>query len=58
MTLRTHDGEIKARIPADRSARMGETVGLDFVGATVTLFDRQTGRAIRSDLNEGVLAHG
>ena len=58
VTLRTPDGEIKARIPAGQAARMGETVGLDFNGATVTLFDRQTGRAIRSDLNEGVLAHG
>ena len=58
VTLRTHEGEIKARIPAGQAARMGETVGLDFNGATVTLFDRQSGRAIRSDLNEGVLADG
>ena len=58
VTLATPDGEIKARIQADRRARMGESVGLDFNGATVTLFDRQTGRALRSDLNEGVLAHG
>ncbi|SEL79935.1 carbohydrate ABC transporter ATP-binding protein, CUT1 family [Roseovarius azorensis] len=58
VTLKTHNGEVKARIPSDQRARMGETVGLDFNGATVTLFDSQSGRAIRSDLNEGVLSHG
>ena len=58
VTLKTHNGEVKARIPSDQRARMGETVGLDFNGTTVTLFDSQSGRAIRSDLNEGVLSHG
>jgi multiple sugar transport system ATP-binding protein len=58
VTLATPNGEIKARIPSDRRARVGERVGLSFDGATVTLFDRQSGRALRSDLNEGVLSHG
>ena len=58
VTLKTHNGEIKARIAADQPARVGETVGLEFNGATVTLFDSQSGRAILSDLNEGVLSHG
>jgi multiple sugar transport system ATP-binding protein len=58
VTLETANGELKARIPADRIARVGESVGLDFIGSTVTLFDAQTGRALRSDLNEGVLSHG
>jgi multiple sugar transport system ATP-binding protein len=58
VTLATPNGDLKARIPADRAARVGETVGLDFNGATVTLFDAQSGRALRSDLNEGVLAYG
>jgi multiple sugar transport system ATP-binding protein len=58
VTIATHNGELKARTPADRIARVGETVGLDFNGATVTLFDAQSGRALRSALNEGVLAHG
>ena len=58
LTLATHNGEIKARIPADTVVRTGETVGLEFNPATVTLFDNQSGRAIRSDLNEGVLSHG
>src|SRR6056297_1053064 len=58
VTLATRNGEVKARIPSDRAARVGETVGLDFDGTTVTLFDNQTGRAIPSALNAGVLSHG
>ncbi|MEQ8290649.1 MAG: ABC transporter ATP-binding protein [Roseovarius sp.] len=57
VTLKTHNGEVKARIGSEQPARVGESVGLDFNGQTVTLFDTQAGRAIRSDLNEGVLSH-
>ncbi len=58
ITLKTTHGIVKARAAAGEVARVGETVGLDFNGKTVTLFDTQTGRALRSELNEGVLAHG
>ncbi len=58
VTLETENGDVKARIASDQVVRVGETVGLEFNGATVTLFDNQTGRAIQSDLNEGVLSHG
>ncbi|WP_269585863.1 ABC transporter ATP-binding protein [Roseibium sp. Sym1] len=57
VTLKTANGELKARIPSDQAVRAGEYVGLEFNGATVTLFDNQSGRALRSELNEGVLAH-
>lgn len=52
VTLKTHNGDIKARIPSDQVVKVGETVGLDFNGTTVTLFDNQSGNAIRSALNE------
>jgi multiple sugar transport system ATP-binding protein len=58
VTLETHNGPLKARIPSDRVARVGETVGLEFDGSTVTLFDAQTGHALRTDLNEGILTRG
>ncbi len=58
VTLSCPNGHIKARIPADQPARTGDTVGLVFRKATVTLFDSQSGRALRSDLNAGVLARG
>ena len=57
VTLDTQNGQVKARVPSDQPARTGETVGLSFNGAMVTLFDNQTGRALKSDLNAGVL-HG
>ncbi len=57
VTIATADGQIKARIPADQPAHAEENVGLEFNGSTVSLFDNQSGRALRSDLNEGVLSH-
>jgi len=57
VTLATPLGEVKARTPSGQIATVGETVALDFNPRTVTLFDAQSGRALRSDLNEGVL-HG
>ncbi|MBO9475203.1 ABC transporter ATP-binding protein [Shimia sp. R10_1] len=57
VTLNTHGGEVKARISAQQAARAGETVGLEFNPSTITLFDRQSGRALKSELNEGIL-HG
>ncbi|MCV6594180.1 MAG: ABC transporter ATP-binding protein [Silicimonas sp.] len=57
VTLETAGGEIKARVPAHQVARVGESLGLDFEAGTITLFDRQSGRALKSELNEGVL-HG
>jgi multiple sugar transport system ATP-binding protein len=58
VTIQTENGILKARIPSGRVCRLGETVGLECNRTYVTLFDSQTGRALRSALNEGVLAHG
>ena len=58
ITLTTAHGEVKARTPSDQPAKVGDKVGLEFNPSTITLFDNQSGRAIRSDLNEGVLSHG
>ncbi len=58
VTLKGEDGNLKARISSDQSVREGEPVGLTFDARTVTLFDAQSGRALKSDLNEGVLGRG
>ena len=58
VTLETANGELKARIDSARTASVGDRVGLGFDAATVTLFDETSGRALRSELNEKVLAHG
>ncbi len=58
VTIKTPNGVVKARLPAREQARVGEIVGLEFDQKTITMFDSQTGRALRSELNEGVLANG
>ena len=58
VTLKTANGNVKARISSELVAKVGDSVGLEFHGDTVTLFDNQSGRALKSDLNEGVLSHG
>lgn len=58
VTLQSPNGELKARIDARQSVAPGETVGLEFRSAAVTLFDKSTGRALTSELNEGVVGHG
>jgi len=58
VTLKTFEGAVKARIPSGQAAKVGTSVGLEFNGSTVTLFDRSSGRAIRSALNQGVVSHG
>lgn len=58
VTLESADGQIKARIPASHAVRMDDTVGLEFDSAAISLFDADSGRALRSELNEGVLEHG
>ncbi|KNG95389.1 ABC transporter ATP-binding protein [Pseudaestuariivita atlantica] len=55
VTLTTAGGEVKARVPSGQVAQPGDTVGMTFDPATITLFERGSGRALRSALNEGVL---
>ena len=58
VTIETPNGGLKARIASDQPATVGETIGISFVGETVTIFDKASGRALKSELNEGVLGHG
>jgi multiple sugar transport system ATP-binding protein len=52
VTLETPGGEIKARIPALETVRIGEGVGIGFDTATLSLFDAGTGRAMVVDRAE------
>ena len=56
VAVETADGMLKARIPADRTLKMGETVGLALNAARLSLFDRGSGRAIRTAQHGG--SHG
>ncbi len=58
ITLDSPNGELKARVDSSRRVATGETVGLVFNSETITLFDQSSGQALRSALNEEVLANG
>ncbi len=57
VTVTTRYGVLKARSPANIVFRAGENVGLDFRPDTLSIFDKESGRAIRTALYEGG-AHG
>jgi multiple sugar transport system ATP-binding protein len=53
VTVTTRYGALKARSPASVSFRTGEHVGLDFRPDTLSIFDKASGRAVRTALHEG-----
>ncbi|MDQ6435306.1 ABC transporter ATP-binding protein [Mesorhizobium sp. LHD-90] len=57
VAVETAGGMVKARVPAEIQLRTGEPVGLAFNAVRVSLFERQSGRAVRTGLHEGA-AHG
>ncbi len=57
VTINTEHGPLKARLPASMAVRSGETVGLTFRSERLSLFERATGRAIKTALYEGA-RHG
>ncbi|MFY7962798.1 MAG: ABC transporter ATP-binding protein [Elsteraceae bacterium] len=57
VTITTAHGSVKARIAADLPVRRGETVGLSLRSERLSLFDLESGRALRSALHDGA-AHG
>jgi len=58
VTLGSPNGILKARTDSTQIATVGDKVGLAFKAASITLFDETSGRALRSELNHGVLANG
>jgi len=53
VTVTTRYGTLKARSPASVSFRTGEHVGLDFRPDTLSIFDKASGRSVRTALHEG-----
>jgi multiple sugar transport system ATP-binding protein len=53
VTVTTRYGALKARSPASMRFRTGESVGLDFRPDTLSIFDKASGRAIRTALHGG-----
>ena len=52
VTIDTAGGPLRAKLASTVPVREGEGVGLAFNAERITLFDRATGRALRSDLHE------
>jgi multiple sugar transport system ATP-binding protein len=52
VTLMTRSGRVKARLPADVPARIGETVGLALRPEKLSLFDKASGKALRTALHD------
>jgi multiple sugar transport system ATP-binding protein len=50
VAIETAKGLLKARVPADRTFRIGETVGLELNSEKLSLFDCASGRAVKSSL--------
>jgi multiple sugar transport system ATP-binding protein len=57
VTVDTEQGQVKARLPSTLPVKIGETVGLNFRADTLSLFDAQTGSAIRT-ASHGSAGHG
>jgi multiple sugar transport system ATP-binding protein len=58
VSVETPHGPLKARLPSDHVASVGDTVGLRFDRRTLTVFDAGSGRALISEANRKVLDHG
>ncbi len=54
----TQNGVLKARVPSNIKANVGESIGIGFAPDTMTLFDVDTGKALLSERNKGVLNNG
>jgi multiple sugar transport system ATP-binding protein len=57
ITITTKHGMVRARVDANRKAAIGDHVGLSFSSEKLSVFDKASGRALRSALHEGAI-HG
>lgn len=57
VTVKTAEGRVKVKVPAAIAVKAGDQVGLAFLGDRLSLFDKSSGRALRSALHDGA-AHG
>jgi multiple sugar transport system ATP-binding protein len=53
VTVNTDRGRVKARIGSEQRVPDGGVVGLAFRAEKLSIFDRQTGRAVRTALTDG-----
>ena len=58
VTIKCEHGVLKARTASARKVAVGDTIGIAFNPRAITLFDCQSGRALLSAGNKGVLDNG
>lgn len=58
ITLNTENGAVKARAASSDTVKLGQRTGLRFDPRTLSIFDANSGRALTSEANTGVLNHG
>ncbi|NCQ23343.1 MAG: ABC transporter ATP-binding protein [Rhodobacteraceae bacterium CG17_big_fil_post_rev_8_21_14_2_50_63_15] len=58
VTVRTSFGEVKARVASDQKVAVRTATGLHLDARNLSVFDAETGRALRSVANQGVLGLG
>ena len=58
ITMKTSNGTIKARVPSSDVVKVGERTGLHFDARTISMFNADTGQALKSEANEGFLTYG
>jgi multiple sugar transport system ATP-binding protein len=56
ITVTTQHGKVRARVAADHRVAVGAQIGLTFKPEKLSIFERQSGRAIRTALYDGVLS--
>ena len=57
VTVRTELAMVKARLGSEIEVRPGSSVGLGFKSERLSLFDKATGRTVRTELHDGAI-HG
>jgi multiple sugar transport system ATP-binding protein len=55
VTVKVPGTQVKVKVPASRHITAGEQVGLAFLEDRLSLFDKTSGRAIRSGLHQGAV---
>jgi len=58
VTIKTDNGDIKARAPSNVELAEGELVGLEFDERTLTVFSDESGQALLSESNAEVISRG
>jgi len=58
ITFDTNHGELKAQLPSSENIQMDQQIGLKLNPGKITLFAKETGKALLSVSNKGIINHG